>query len=210
VAKRNKNNSMKQHSTRRGKRAMTRIVGISGSPRTGGNTELLVKEALGAAAEENVQTEFISLAGKRIEPCDACGSCERARRCHIEDDFEAIYARVEDADGIIIGSPVYFGSATPQVKALIDRAGCIQGVRGDKFKGKVGGPIVVARRAGQNFALAQLLFFFLIMEMVVPGAKYWSVAFGNSRGDVVQDGEGIETVRDFGKKVAVLAKKLSG
>ncbi len=189
---------------------MVKVAGISGSPRAGGNTEYLVKEALAAAQEVGVQTEFISLVGRNIQPCDACRSCKQTKKCHIEDDFEPIYNKMEEADGIIIGSPVYFGSATPQVKSLIDRAGYIQGRRGDTFRGKVGGPIVVARRAGQNFTLAQLLFFFLVTEMIVPGASYWNIAFGREKGEAAQDKEGVETVRDFGKKVAALAKKLSG
>jgi len=189
---------------------MIKVVGISGSPREEGNTDFLVKETLAAAQEvEGVQTEFISLARKDIQPCDGCNSCKQAKKCHIQDDFESIYKTMEEADGIIIGSPVYFGSATPQVKSLIDRAGYIQGRRGDKFKGKVGGPIVVARRAGQNFTLAQLLFFFLVTEMIVPGASYWNIAFGRKKGEAAQDKEGVKTVRDFGRKVAVLAKKLS-
>jgi len=188
---------------------MIKIIGISGSPRAGGNTEFLVKEALSAAKDVGVQTEFISLISRNIQPCDGCGSCKQTKRCRIDDDFEPIYAKMEAADGIIIGSPVYFGSATPQVKALVDRAGYIAGRRGKAFRGKVGGPIVVARRAGQNFTLAQLLFFFLISEMIVPGAKYWNIAFGREKGEVAQDREGIETIRDFGRKLAALAKKLS-
>jgi multimeric flavodoxin WrbA len=188
---------------------MVKVIGISGSPRTGGNTEFLIKEALAEAKQIGVETEFISLIGKRIDPCDACNSCKKTKRCHIADDFEPIYMKMEEAEGIIIGSPVYFGSATPQVKALIDRAGYIQGRRGDRFRGKVGGPIVVARRAGQNFTFAQLLFFFFITEMIIPGASYWNIAFGREKGEAAQDKEGIETVRDFGRKVASLAKKLT-
>jgi len=189
---------------------MIKIVGISSSPRHEGNTDFLVKEALAAARDEQgVEIEFISLAGRNIQPCDGCRSCRKTKTCHIEDDLPPIYTKMEEADGIIIGSPVYFGSATPQAKSLIDRAGYIQGRRGDTFRGKVGGPIVVARRAGQNFTLAQLLFFFLVTEMIVPGASYWNIAFGREKGEATQDKEGVETVRDFGRKVASLAKKLS-
>jgi len=188
---------------------MVKVIGISGSPRAGGNTEFLVKEALAAAEETGAQTEFISLVGKTIQPCDACNSCRQTKTCHIKDDLEQIFAKMEAADGIIIGSPVYFGSATSQVKALIDRAGYIAGRRNKTFKGKVGGPIVVARRAGQNFTLAQILFFFLLSEMIVPGASYWNIAFGREKGEAALDKEGVETVRDFGRKVATIAEKLS-
>jgi len=189
--------------------SMVKVIGISGSPRAGGNTEFLVKEALAAAEEAGAETEFISLIGKTIHPCDACNSCRQTKSCHIKDDVEQIYAKMEAADGIIIGSPVHFGSATPQIKALIDRAGYIAGRRNKTFRGKVGGPIVVARRAGHNFTLAQLLFFFLISEMIVPGARYWNIAFGREKGEAALDKEGVETVRDFGRKVATIANKLS-
>jgi multimeric flavodoxin WrbA len=77
------------------------------------------------------------------------------------------------------------------------------------LKDKVGGPIVVARRAGHNFTLAQLLFFFMISEMVVPGSTYWNVAFGRQKGDVLKDEEGIKTIRHFGQKIAWLIKKIN-
>ena len=76
------------------------------------------------------------------------------------------------------------------------------------LKNKVGGPIVVARRAGHNFTFAQLMFFFMISEMIVPGSSYWNVAFGRSKGDVLKDEEGIETVKHFGQKMAWLIKKI--
>ena len=80
---------------------------------------------------------------------------------------------------------------------------------GRVFEDKVGGPIVVARRAGQNFTFAQLLFFFMITGMIVPGSTYWNVAFGREKGEARDDEEGIRTVRNFGKKVAWLAKKIN-
>lgn len=113
------------------------------------------------------------------------------------------------ADGIILASPVYFGSATPQIKALMDRSGL--STRGKNrrrpFENKVGGPIVVARRAGQNFTYAQLMFFFMITGMIVPGSTYWNIGFGEEKGDVDEDEEGVQTVRDFGKKLAWLSRK---
>jgi len=189
---------------------MVKIIGIVGSPRKGGNTELLVKEALSAAKGEGAKTELISLAGKTIKPCDGCRSCRKAKKCRIQDDdLPPIFEKMLKADGIILASPVYFGSATPQIKALIDRAGYWGGSMGRVFEDKVGGPIVVARRAGQNFTFAQLLFFFMITGMIVPGSTYWNVAFGRERGEAKGDEEGIRTVRNFGKKVAWLAKKIN-
>ncbi len=184
-----------------------KIIGIVGSPRIGGNTETLTQIALDEISGEGLETELISLAGKKIEPCDACASCRTTLRCHIKDDFEAIYAKMIEADGIILATPVYFGAATPQMVALLSRCYVRRG-EGRPFENKVGGPIIVARRAGHNFTFAQLMFFFMIQGMIVPGSTYWNIAFGRERGEVTKDEEGVRTVRNFAKKLAWLAKKV--
>ena len=184
-----------------------KIIGIVGSPRVGGNTETLTRIALEEVHKESLETELISLAGKKIEPCDACGSCRTTRKCHIKDDFDAIYAKMVDADGIILATPVYYGAATPQMVALLSRCYAHRGEE-RPFENKVGGPIVVARRAGQNFTFAQLMFFFMIQGMIVPGSTYWNIAFGRVKGEVTKDEEGVRTVKNFGKKLAWLAKKV--
>ncbi len=169
----------------------------------------LLKEALAAAAAEgNVETELITLADKDIKPCDGCRSCKTTKECHIDDDMRSIFDKMVRADGIILATPVYFGSATPQIKALIDRTGYLAGRKGRIFENKVGGPMVVARRAGQNFTFAQLMYFFFITGMIVPGSTYWTISFGRKKGEVLTDEEGIRTARNFGKKVAWVAKKM--
>lgn len=183
-----------------------KIVGIVGSPRPGGNTEILTRIALEEVQKEGLEAELISLAGKRIEPCDACGTCRTIGKCHIKDDFESVYAKMVEADGIILATPVYFGAATPQITSLISRY-YGQGMK-RAFENKVGGPIVVARRAGHNFTFAQIMFFFMISGMIVPGSTYWNMAFGRHKGDVTNDEEGMRTIRNFGKKLAWLAKKV--
>jgi len=188
---------------------MVKIIGISGSPRSEGNTEFIVKEALNEAKKEGFETEFLSLSGKAIKPCDACLSCKEVKKCIIQDDFETIFTKMIEADGIILGSPVYFGSATPEIKALIDRAGYVSYQTGRRyFENKVGGPLVVARRAGQNFTLAQLLFFFLHQGMIVPGSTYWNISFGRDKLQVRDDEEGRNTAKNFGKKMVWILKKL--
>jgi len=184
-----------------------KIVGIVGSPRHGGNTETLTRIALGEIQKEGLDTELISLAGKKIEPCDGCGACRTAGKCHIKDDFESIYAKMDEADGIILATPVYFGAATPQMTSLISRCYAYRGVK-RPFENKVGGPIVVARRAGHNFTFAQLMFFFMISGMIVPGSTYWNIAFGRERGEVVKDEEGVNTIKHFGRKLAWLTKRI--
>jgi len=183
-----------------------KVLGIVGSPRPGGNTETLTQIALEEVKKEGLKTELIRLAGKKIEPCDGCRTCVKSGKCHIKDDFQSIYKKMVKADGIILSTPVYYGAATPQMASLISR---FYSARGKPLKNKVGGPIVVARRAGHNFTFAQLMFFFMISEMIVPGSTYWNVAFGRTKGEVVKDKEGVQTIRNFGQKLAWLVKKIN-
>lgn len=118
---------------------------------------------------------------------------------------------MKTADIIVVGSPVYFGSAVPEMMALLDRAGYVSRSNGNTyFSRKIGGPIVVARRAGHNFTLAQLLYWFMINDMVVPGSSYWNIAFGREVGEVENDEEGLATVDRFAENLAWLAEKLVG
>jgi len=183
-----------------------KILGIVGSPRKGGNTEALTEIALEEIAKEGIETELIHLSRKKIAPCDACRSCRTTGECRIKDDFQAIHEEMVKADGFILATPVWFGAATPLMTGLISR--CYVSRRVNPFENKVGGPIVVARRAGKNFTFAQLMFFFMIHGMIVPGSTYWNVAVADEAGEVAGDEEGVQTIRNFGRKLAWLAKKL--
>jgi multimeric flavodoxin WrbA len=183
-----------------------KVLAIVGSARKEGNTEILSRIALEEIQKEGRETELISLGEKKIEPCDACRGCAETGECHIKDDFEAVFAKMKEADGIILATPVYFGAATPQIASLISR---FYAKHDKPLRNKVGGPIVVARRAGHNFTFAQLMFFFMISEMIVPGSTYWTVAFGRSKGDALKDEEGIRTIKHFANKVAWLLKKIN-
>jgi len=185
-------------------------LAIVGSPRKQGNTEILTRHALKAIEEEGLETELISLADLDIKPCTACMVCRKEESCPIDDDFWPIYIKMKQADAIILATPVHFGSATPQIKALMERAGYVAYWNHRVFKWKVGGPLVVARRAGQNFTLAELAYWFYIMGCFVPGSTYWNIAFGDEKGEVEQDEEGLRTAWNFGKNVAFLVKKLKG
>ena len=184
-----------------------KIVGIVGSPRIGGNTEILTRIALEEVQNEGIETELISLAEKKIKPCDGCRICRDTGKCHIKDDFKSIYTKMVEADGIILATPVYFGAATPQIVSLISRCYAYSGEK-RPFENKVGGPIVVARRAGHNFTFAQLMFFFMVTGMIVPGSTYWNIAFGREKGEVTKDEEGVQTIKNFGRKLAWLVKKI--
>ena len=188
-----------------------KVLGISGSPREGGNTELLIRMALDGLQAEGIETEFLSLAGREILPCTACGDCTHLSppQCSLQDaDFQGMIERFMEADGILVGSPVYFGSATPQLMSLLDRVGYVSFKNGRFLRHKVGAAIAVARRAGQNFTFAQLNYFFLINEMFVPGSTYWNVAIGRDKGEVANDEEGVNTVKNLAANMAFLLKKL--
>lgn len=188
-----------------------KVIGISGSPRVNGNTQIAVGLALEEIAKAGIATELVSLAGKTITPCTACMACKREPRCTIDDDdFGPIYEKILQADGLILGSPVYFGSATPQMMALLDRVGYVSRSNGGLLKYKVGGPIAVARRAGQNFTYAQLALFYGLNEMIVVGSTYWNIGFGHAPGEITQDLEAVETLRCFGRNVAWVLGKLKG
>jgi len=185
-----------------------KVIGIVGSPRKNGNTELLTKHTLKAISEEGLGTELIQLAGMEIKPCTACMACKEKEICSIKDDLFSLYLRMKEAEGIILASPVYYGSATALIKALMERVGYIARWNGEPFQRKVGGPLVVARRSGRNFTIAQLTLWFQILGFFVPGSTYWNVAIGREKGEVEQDQEGLETAWNFGKNMAFLIKKL--
>ncbi|MFC2040802.1 flavodoxin family protein [Chloroflexota bacterium] len=185
-----------------------KAIGVVGSPRKGGNTEILTRYTLDAIEEEGLTTELMQLAGLDIRPCNACMVCRQGEeQCPIEDDLLPLYLKLKEADAIILASPVYFGSATALLKAFMDRVGYISRPK-TVFSGKVGGPLVVARRAGHNFTFAQIMYWFHILNFFMPGSTYWNIAFGREKGEVKGDEEGLRTARDFGKNIAFLVKKL--
>ncbi len=189
-----------------------KAVAICGSPRKGGNTEIMLERCASGLATAGIETDIVRLAGKTIEPCTACSRCKENKdlKCSIKrDDFHQCFDKMLQADIIIVGSPVYFGSATPQTMALLDRAGYVARANGNPLSRKVGGPVAVARRAGQNFTLAQLLYWYLINDMVVPGSTYWNMAIGRDVADVEGDEEGLATLDRFVENLAWAAEKLS-
>lgn len=187
-----------------------KVLGIVGSGRKGGNTEILVKEALAAAEAAGAQTELVSVVGKNIAPCDGCGSCRRNGACQIEDDMEPIYQQLEAADAIVFGSPVYFGSVSAQAKAVMDRTYLF--LAGRRLKGKVAAPVLAARRVGAGQTRTLLYGFFMSHGMVpVRGA----IGYGREKGDVKQGVGGaqgvsaLEEARSVGTEVVEMARQLA-
>jgi len=188
-----------------------KVIAFNGSARKDGNTALLIKRVLQTLEAEGIKTELIQLAGKPIHGCNACRTCYKTKnkRCVIEDDNVNTYIqKMLEADGIILGSPVYFSMMTPELKALIDRAGYVASANRDMFKRKIGAAVVAVRRAGAIPTFDAINNFFLISQMVVPGSSYWNIGIGRKKGDVEGDKEGMKTMEDLGRNMAWLIKKL--
>jgi len=188
-----------------------KVVAFNGSPRKDGNTTYLVNTVFEELKKENIDCELVNLAGKNIHGCIACYKCveNQDKRCAVKNDFlNDCIEKMLDADGIILASPTYFSNVTSEMKALIDRAGLVSKVNDSLFKRKVGAGVVSVRRAGAIHVFNSLNLFFLIGEMIVPGSSYWNLAIGGDKGDVQSDPEGIETMKNLGKNIAWLLKKL--
>jgi len=187
-----------------------KVLGIVGSPRKGGNTEILMEEALAAAREAGAETEMFLVADKNINGCDGCHSCGQTKVCKIKDDMQPLYEKMEKSDAIIFGSPVYFHGVTAQAKAIIDRTFLFLQTRG--LKGKVAAPILALRRVGAGQTQDQLYGYFLAQGMVpVRGA----IGYGRAKGDVrTGDGGGIgvtalEEAHSVGRAVVEMLEKLA-
>ncbi|NLB75111.1 MAG: flavodoxin family protein [Crenarchaeota archaeon] len=187
-----------------------KVVAFNGSPRQNGNTAVLINRVLKELTVEGIETDFIQLGGQQIHGCMACGICrkQKNKQCKIDDNINQYIQKMAEADGIILGSPTYFSMMTPELKALIDRAGYVARSNDFLFKRKVGAAIVAVRRTGAMPTFDAINHFFLINEMIVPGSSYWNVGIGRAVGDVEQDEEGLATMETLGKNMAWLIKKL--
>jgi len=186
-----------------------RVVLLSGSPRPEGNTFQVVEECASVIREQGLEAEVISLAGMKIESCTACSRCGKEGNCVLEDGLPEIIDRIRDAEGFIVASPVYFGTARGDVMAALQRIGMVS-MSTDRFLSwKVGGPIAIARRGGHTTAIQEMLMFFFINNMIVPGSTYWNMVFGREPGEIWKDVEGINTVRVFAENVARLIKRIA-
>ena len=188
-----------------------KVIGVAGSLRPKSNTLQYVQTALHVIEQAGIETEMISLRNKEIKPCNGCYDCVKKGFCTIKgDDFNEILAKMRHAEGLILGSPVYLSSVVPQMMALLARATFVAYWTDKFFTGKVGGPVTVARRAGHNMAFSQLLLWFFINGLIVPGSTYWNVGVAGAGGarDAEEDEEGLRTVTNFAHHMADLLKKL--
>jgi multimeric flavodoxin WrbA len=188
-----------------------KVVAFNGSARKDGNTALITQQVLSELEKEGIDTELIQLAGTRIQGCTACSECFEThdKRCVVTSDSVNDYiAKMLEADGIILSSPTYFADITPELKALIDRAGMVARANEDMFQRKIGAAVVTMRRAGAIHAFDSINHFFFIGQMIVPGSSYWNIGIGRAVGEVRDDIEGVETMKTLGQNMAWLLKKL--
>ena len=189
-----------------------KVIGFSGSPRTGGNTERMIQKIFSTLEEEGIDTELIQIGGEPLHGCRACMKCYENINgtCAIAtDNLNEYIDKMKMADGIILGSPTYFADVTSEMKAFIDRCGMVAKANGDLFQRKVGAAIVAARRGGAIHAFDTMNHFFFISQMIVPGSSYWNMGIGRAPGEVEDDGEGMMTMEILGQNMAWLLKKIN-
>lgn len=189
-----------------------KVVAFNGSARKDGNTKILVDTVFAELKKAKIRTELVSLAGKKIRGCTACGLCfkNQDRHCAVKGDIiNDCIEKMLDADGIILASPTYFTDVSAEMKALIDRAGFVAKANQDMFRRKVGASVVAVRRAGGIHAFDTMNHFFFISQMVVPGSSYWNIGLGLAPGDVNHDEEGLMTMKTLGKNMAWLLRKIN-
>ena len=188
-----------------------KVLGINCSPRRGGNTELLIREAFTTLEENGIKTELFQLGGKKVNGCIACLKCKQAKdgQCHQNNVvINQCIKKILKADAIIIGSPVYFADLASEAKALLDVAGYAIRGAGNLLRRKVGAAVIAVRRAGAIHAFDSINHFFLINEMIIPGSSYWNIGIGGQKGDVLSDEEGMKTMRVLGENMAWLLRQL--
>lgn len=190
-----------------------KVIAFNGSARKNSNTATVINYVLDELENEGIKTELFQMAGKKIHGCKGCYQCyiNQDKRCIMDDDIvNECIEKMVDAEGIVLGSPVYVADVSPEMKALIDRACMVTKANGGMLRRKVGAGVVAVRRAGSVRTMDSINHLFFIAEMIVPGSSYWNMAFGLEKGDVEKDEEGVRTMKDLGVNMAWLLKKLYG
>ncbi|NTV26729.1 MAG: flavodoxin family protein [Chlorobiaceae bacterium] len=189
-----------------------KVIGINGSPRREGNTAKLLDALFETLQKEGIETELVQVGGTDIRGCLSCYACIRNkdRQCSAKKDvFNAIFEKMLEADGMVLASPTYFADITPELKALIDRAGFVSRANGGLFRHKVGAAVISLRRGGGIHAYDSINHLFQICQMFIVGSSYWNLGFGGREGnEVLNDQEGLNNMQDLGQSMAFLLGKL--
>lgn len=186
------------------------VIAINGSPKAEGNTYHGLKIVCESLENEGISTEIIHVGNKNIRGCIACGGCTKNKdeKCVIDDEVNEIIQKLKKADGILIGSPVYYASMAGTMKCFLDRAFYVASANGGLYRHKVGASVVAVRRSGEVATFDHLNHYFTIGEMFLAASSYWNVIHGRLPGEAIQDEEGVQTMRVLGKNMAFLIKAI--
>lgn len=187
-------------------------LAVNGSPRKGGNTEILLNTALEPLQEAGWETEFVQVGGKAIRGCLACGKCRETQNMQCiqgKDIFNEIMEKMVRADALILGSPTYFTDVSAEMKALLDRSGYVALANGRIFRGKIGAAVVAVRRAGATHVYDTINHMFLMNQMIIPGSTYWNLGIGRDKGEVRDDAEGLTNMKNLGETIQWLGQAIA-
>ena len=181
-----------------------KVVLINGSPHRKGNTFIALSEVAGALEKEGVQTEKIQLGIKAVQGCIACNKCAELGHCVFQDTlYNQVREALQEADGIVVGSPVYYAGPNGALCALLDRVfySC-----SELLAYKAGASVAVCRRGGASATFDRLNKYFTILNMPVVSSQYWNSVHGMRPGEATEDAEGLQTMRMLGRNMAWLLK----
>ena len=186
-----------------------KVLAINSSARKDGNTAILINTVLEELNKAGIETEIIQLAGNVIEPCKACWACGGQGNCvHRKDSFREVFEKMKEADGILLGSPVYSANVSANMQALLERAAVVADMNPGLFTHKGGAAVAAVRRGGAMQAVDTMNHFFLNHEMIVVGSTYWNMGYGQMPGDVQKDEEGLANMRNLGQNMSYLLNTL--
>ena len=183
-----------------------KVLLINGSPRANGCTAAALKEMISVFEAEGVETELVHAGNKDIRGCIACGSCMKNGKCVFDDLVNEVAPKFEAADGLVVGSPVYYASPNGTVLSLMDRL--FYSTRFPKHM-KVGAAVVSARRGGNTASFDVLNKYFSISGMPIATATYWNQVHGFTAEDVKKDAEGLQTMRNLARNMAFLMRAIA-
>lgn len=189
-----------------------KAVAINGSPRPGGNTEVMLKKVLEPLDAAGWSTEYLKVGGRAVRGCMACYKCweNKNLRCVIEQDkMNELLEKIYEADAVILGSPTYFADVSTEMKALLDRAGMVSVANGGALRGKIGAAVVAVRRGGGTHVFDSINHMFLMSSMIVPGSIYWNLGVGLDKEDVLKDEEAMRNMNHLGQTIAWLGKVIT-
>ena len=184
---------------------MSKVLIINGSPRVNGNTTIAVREMENVFKENGVEVTTVQVGNKDIRGCVACGHCGKAGKCVFDDVVNELAPLFEEADGLVVASPVYYASANATLIACLDRL--FYSTHFDK-RMKVGASVVCARRGGCSATFDELNKYFTICNMPIASSQYWNSIHGREKGQAEMDEEGKQTMRVLARNMTFLMKSI--